>query len=455
MGGLVVVEEAETTVEEHEPSKGAASIPPLHAYAPVVLETAANALLTSAMLGALYYLCYRHPVLYAYLTAEDHLIENATFVAAAIASALMFFGLYTRPALRRPGYFALAVATFFFAMEEISWGQRALGMSAPALIADRNLQGEFNVHNFLNPWDYLRVAVRTPFAYAGIVWFAARSSPSVARALAKLGLPIIAPRLWPFFAVPVYLVDFHRRLGPLPRFDELAEFFGALALAVLCLELVRRRGRPTRRSWDGPRANIMLIGGVGLLAGVLVASGPVGRPQRHSLVRLSQREYPKLGLYEQALAVTAYVEDHSELDIEENRMQRGVLLIAVGEHAAARSILAEELSRVEATLVDGDDPEGHLRAAVMSLALGHADDATAHAAVAGRSARALVDRESDPSRRAWGAAYQGLAALIVGDHASAERLFATASAMATDHQRRHLEAWIRLQRTRFAIIGAG
>ncbi len=430
------------------------------AYAPrasvsAVLEMAANAFIACTMLGALYYLCYRHPVLYAFLTAEDHLLEDATFIAAAAASVLMLFAMHARPAFRRPGYVVLAVAAFFFAMEEISWGQRAVGMTVPAFIEDRNLQGELNVHNFLNPWDYLRIAVRTPFVYAGLAWLAASSSPRVAGLFARLGLPIIAPRLWPFFALPVYLVDCHRRVGPLPRFDELAEFFGGLALAVLSLELARRRGVPKHRYWEGPRANMVLIGGVGLLAGVLVASGQAGHPQRHSLVRLSQREYPKLGLYQQALTVTEYIEDHPELDIEENRMQRGVLLIAVGERATASAILVEELSRVEATLVGADDPERHLRAAVMSLALGRIERAHGHAAVAAESARALLADREDPRRRAWGTAYQALAALIVGNHASADALFASAGAVATDQQRRHVEAWIRLQKTRLAIVRAG
>ena len=43
----------------------------------------------------------------------------------------------------------LALAAFYTVMEEISWGQRLFGIESPAFFAERNTQGETNLHNFL------------------------------------------------------------------------------------------------------------------------------------------------------------------------------------------------------------------------------------------------------------------------------------------------------------------
>jgi hypothetical protein len=44
-------------------------------------------------------------------------------------------------------FLLLGVGAFYFAGEEASWGQHALGFTPPAAIAENNLQGEFNFHN--------------------------------------------------------------------------------------------------------------------------------------------------------------------------------------------------------------------------------------------------------------------------------------------------------------------
>jgi len=51
------------------------------------------------------------------------------------------------PITARLWFGVLAVGLFYFAGEEASWGQHALGFTPPASIAEGNLQGEFNLHN--------------------------------------------------------------------------------------------------------------------------------------------------------------------------------------------------------------------------------------------------------------------------------------------------------------------
>jgi len=327
-------------------------------------------------------------------------------------------------------------------MEEISWGQRWAGVSAPAFFEGRNIQGEINIHNLFESWAYIGAAVRVPFVYAVVGWLAATLSPSIAHVLSKLGLPVVAPRLWPFFALPMYVIDYHGWLAPLVRRDELAEFFGALALAALSLEVAFRRGSAGR--WQSPRANAILVGAIALLAGVLAGGRSDADAMRYQFHRLSQRGYPELRMYRQALAITEHVDDRPDLEIEENRLQRGLLLLPVGEDAAAASILSEELSKAETALAGADDAETRLQAAIMALGLCRLPSARAHAAAARERARALVGP--------WGEAYRALAAHII--EASADEPGDT-EASPRRFREWQVKTWMRSQKTRLEMIRRG
>jgi hypothetical protein len=91
------------------------------------------------------------PASFHYLAGEDRAVEwasalllfagSALFAAAAAAHwrQLLRFELLILGAMAG-GYFVMA-------MEEISWMQRVLGYGTPEAIAERNWQGEFNLHN--------------------------------------------------------------------------------------------------------------------------------------------------------------------------------------------------------------------------------------------------------------------------------------------------------------------
>ena len=85
------------------------------------------------------------------LLDEDRLVEQLTFVAlfgAGLIAALMAW-------LHRRGfqwwvrwvYVLLALACLVVAMEEVSWGQRRLGIETPISLRRFNRQGEITLHN--------------------------------------------------------------------------------------------------------------------------------------------------------------------------------------------------------------------------------------------------------------------------------------------------------------------
>jgi hypothetical protein len=92
-----------------------------------------------------------HPRLFHFLIDEDRVVEWSQF--AAILAASVVFALAARRA-QQAGlrgltilFLLVAVGAFVVAGEEISWGQRLLGLETPDVLKDINHQGETNVHN--------------------------------------------------------------------------------------------------------------------------------------------------------------------------------------------------------------------------------------------------------------------------------------------------------------------
>ncbi len=85
---------------------------------------------------------------------EDGLVEWLTFVVLIVMSAFSFIMSF---AFSRSGaegrakkvWLFLGFLFFFGAMEEISWGQRILGIQSPEWFLKHNRQGEITIHNLV------------------------------------------------------------------------------------------------------------------------------------------------------------------------------------------------------------------------------------------------------------------------------------------------------------------
>ena len=88
------------------------------------------------------------------ITSEDGWMENGQVLLLGLGSATS--GLLSRSLWMRRyrgwalGYLLLALALFWTAGEEISWGQRVLRLSTPAWFESHNTQQEMNLHNLGN-----------------------------------------------------------------------------------------------------------------------------------------------------------------------------------------------------------------------------------------------------------------------------------------------------------------
>jgi len=162
-----------------------------------------NTTLALIAFALVFYLNFFHPVGYVYLIAEDSWAEYASFVSWTMASCFFSWVLFMDPNTRRLGLVLLTLGAYFMAMEEISWGQRILGFSSPALFAEFNVQHETNLHNLLD--------IGTQYTVAGIAIFLwsillppLRGKWEILRVwCSKLGIPIVPIHLWPFFLIAI------------------------------------------------------------------------------------------------------------------------------------------------------------------------------------------------------------------------------------------------------------
>jgi hypothetical protein len=139
--------------------------------------------------------------LYYWLLREDHVVEWLQFFLLLFTAAVSMLGAVA--ALRRghwvTGGFLLVIVlgTLFLAGEEISWGQRVLGLAGDV---GGNRQGESNIHNIDNaggiPIERLFRIAQATIAFIGVVLpFLVRWQPARLRGAA-----------WRVFTPPIFLV---------------------------------------------------------------------------------------------------------------------------------------------------------------------------------------------------------------------------------------------------------
>lgn len=205
------------------------------------------------------------PVFYL-LQQEDHVVEWAQFAlclftAAAAVVAVRQVGFRPRPAA--VVLVLLAVGCFFLAGEEISWGQRVIGIETPAALAEANQQSETNLHNInigFDPQTLFKLgSVGLGLAgLAGIV--GVRILGRGGRSARLLAPPAVtAPGFAGIVGYWAIMVATGNRVAPLLRFQEWVEcaLYVSLAAAVVAVVL--------REAADDTAARRLRRIGVGVL----------------------------------------------------------------------------------------------------------------------------------------------------------------------------------------------
>ncbi len=145
---------------------------------------------------------------------EDGIFETLGFLGLFITSLLFFAGFWQERqaashCLKQAACLGLALLFFVGAGEEISWGQRILGIETPEELKEDNVQDEFNIHNlsFFEGAEAL-ISVDTLFTLFSFAF--------------TLGLPLLAA-----FYAPL------KKLLPVPHWSLGGLFLGNFILARL------------------------------------------------------------------------------------------------------------------------------------------------------------------------------------------------------------------------------
>jgi hypothetical protein len=175
---------------------------------------------------------------YEYVLGEDRLVENATAATLFIGAGLFIWLAGRRRRARLPWLVpaGLAALLLFGALEEISWGQRMLGVQSPELFQQYSDQGEINLHGVAQRLLAVRtkdVAALVMVAYGVVLPWLLRTGwlqPGVQRHLfvppAFLALPFVIGAL--------FMIDL-----PTGREEEIGEFLLSLCLCVFGAHEVR------------------------------------------------------------------------------------------------------------------------------------------------------------------------------------------------------------------------
>ena len=191
------------------------------------------------------------PSVLAGSTVEDGVVEYLTaalFLAATVAfSAAALVG-----AARMPWALPLAAACFLVAGEEVSWGQRLLGVGTPDALAEVNVQGETNLHNIEGVHDVVRgVSVVVLVTLFALLPLAARHVRAVRRLVDALRFPVPPLLAGGLVLAGVAFMAAPRILSGAVIFslDEVGELYVAAAWLVFALStwtLSRTTARPGR-----------------------------------------------------------------------------------------------------------------------------------------------------------------------------------------------------------------
>jgi hypothetical protein len=161
-----------------------------------------HALAAAIIAGALA-LAHFAPERYDALMEEDRAVEWATVALFLVAGVVRcYHGIRTRRVFDTlVGLFCLVVAG-----EEISWGQRLIGFTPPAVFLEHNTQQEANVHNFADIFGRPKWTLMIALAGYGLLLPALARAGPMRRLLDRLGATASPLGLTPWFLAAVALL---------------------------------------------------------------------------------------------------------------------------------------------------------------------------------------------------------------------------------------------------------
>ena len=199
-------------------------------------------------------LFYTNMPLFDFYTKEDHLVEWLTVIGLLMASSVCLRRVFRLGGAR--GWmvfitsFLLGLVLFVAAGEEISWGQRILGIESPEYFKQNNTQQETNFHNLIiggmrvNRWIFSFGLTAVLLFYLVILPILYRRKQWARRLVQFWGVPLPQP----YQTVSAVVLFVITQILPHEKKAELLECGIALLLfLVLAFPVNREDFRPTAK----------------------------------------------------------------------------------------------------------------------------------------------------------------------------------------------------------------
>lgn len=216
------------------------------------IETAVLFVIT-LMLAVGFILVFTNARSFALYTQEDGIVEWLTVLGLLLGAAVCFTRIFHF--WKGRSWFFLGITAlmglvlFFGAGEEISWGQRILGIKSPEYFQQNNLQGETNFHNLMlgdfkvNQWIFSIALTVFLAIYILVVPFLYRNKKWMQNFVTYCGIPL--PKVIHIIAfIAIFLLS---ELIPSGKRAEILEAGTALLLFLII------RFPANKKTFDRPR----------------------------------------------------------------------------------------------------------------------------------------------------------------------------------------------------------
>lgn len=185
-------------------------------------------------------------------TLEDGLLEWLTVLSLGTTAVVCLKRLkqnwhdYTAAQAFMIGF--AAILFIFGTGEEISWGQRLIGIESPEFFLQNNAQGETNLHNMIvgetkiNKLVFGKLLALGFLIYLGVLTPLYRRGGAVQRWIDRLAIPIPTKRQWwGYIAVVVCVEGIIQLLSETPKRGELTEFSASIVVMLTVLYPANRK----------------------------------------------------------------------------------------------------------------------------------------------------------------------------------------------------------------------
>lgn len=179
------------------------------------------------------------------LIKEDNIFENLQFVfyffSAVLALIISVNSFSKRKKLMFIYFLGFSLFLFFISGEEISWGQRILGISSPEIAKEINTQDETTIHNIKGLNDLQPIMYMAFSLYLSTAWIFIKGLPRKTQQKFKSFVPSWHLIL---FYLPIFTFYMHINIfgGKHWEWQEACELLLAIGLFIFMFEKVKEIG---------------------------------------------------------------------------------------------------------------------------------------------------------------------------------------------------------------------